>query len=683
MSQSCFHTDLLSQITVPSSPAKWGERIVYVQKRADKERRRYKSSLFAVPIAGGPSVRLTMGEWADRQPLATADGTALLFVSNRERGDQLWRLDATGGEARRITSFGHGSLGPAVLSADGTTAVVVWTPSPAPGELPALAAVRSREPAGFEGPESFAGPAKVEPEWKEAEAVPVARVYGRPHSRTDGAGWDAGGLGHLWVVDVATGAARRLTHGPHQHGPPSLSPDGKTVIAPRATVPECDRDLTRNDLVSVDILSGEVRVLAKPDGMADTPQFSPDGTEVAFVLSIGGDWWGAKNPQLVLLNLLTQQWQILCPQLDRPVGDWGLDDLSGQAFLPWKPVFWRDGIVVGCTDRAASRLVLMRRDNSHVWLTPDTEGCSSAVDLGDGRLGALHGAPDQFVEVARVDSGIERLTDDNGSVAAVAQPRLPERVEIQCDGVTIQGWYLPPRVATAPAPAILYVHGGPHTAYGTRLFFEMQWHADQGYAVMWTNPRGSHSFGEDYCGCIDPHWGDPDGRDQLAFVEWMAARPEVDGTRVGITGGSYGGFMSLYMAATTTRFACAAADRGLYDWAIDASSGDYGHAQREMFGLPAPWDDPNPIHAYSLLRIANKVTCPFLILHGEQDLRCDKAQALALYDVLLRQGVPTALLLFPEEDHGMTRGGRIDRRIERLRQLNAWFERYLRAPSTD
>lgn len=676
MSEKYFHTDLLAQITVPFSPTKWGERVVYVQKRADKEQRRYKTALFAVPIAGGASVRLTMGEWADRQPMATPD--ALLFVSNRERGDQIWRLDASGGEARRVTSFGHGSIGASVVSADGGNVVLVWTPGTAPGTPPPLVTERSAHPAGAEGARSFEGARTGEPEWKDADAIPVARVFNRPHTRTDGAGWEGGGLGHLWLVEVATGSARRLTEGPYQFGPPTLSPDGRTVVAPRATVPECDRDLTRNDLVAVDIPTGAVRMLAKPDGLADVPQFSPDGTEVAFVLSVGGDWWGARNPRLALLNVAANHAEIVCPNVDRPVGDWGLDDLSGQAFLPWPPVFWRDGMVIACTDRAASRLIQMRRDGSHTWLTPGTDGCSSAVNLGNGRLGGLHGSPDQFVEVARLDAGIVRLTDDNGAVAAVAKPRRPERVEIVSDGVTVQGWYLSARNSSGPAPALLYVHGGPHTAYGTRLFFEMQWHADQGYAVMWTNPRGSHSFGEAFCGCIDPHWGDPDGRDQIAFVDWLANRPEVDGTRVGITGGSYGGFMSLYMAATTKRFACAAADRGLYDWAIDASSGDFGHAMPELFNLPYPWDNPNPIHEYSLLRIAMGVTCPFLVLHGEQDLRCDKAQALALHDVLLRQGVPTALLLFPEEDHGMTRGGRIDRRAERLRQLNAWFEKHLR-----
>jgi dipeptidyl aminopeptidase/acylaminoacyl peptidase len=205
----------------------------------------------------------------------------------------------------------------------------------------------------------------------------------------------------------------------------------------------------------------------------------------------------------------------------------------------------------------------------------------------------------------------------------------------------------------------------------------MQWLADEGFAVLWTNPRGSHTFGEQYARCIDPHWGTPDGRDQLAFADWLAARTEVDGARLGVTGGSYGGFMTCFLAATSDRFRAAAADRGLYDWALDAAAGDFGHAIPETFGFDLPWRDHEPWQPYSLLRIAHQIRCPFLVLHGEGDLRCDKSQALALYEVLLRAGTPTALLLYPEEDHGMTRGGRLDRRADRLRQLSAWFKRFL------
>jgi acylaminoacyl-peptidase len=283
-----------------------------------------------------------------------------------------------------------------------------------------------------------------------------------------------------------------------------------------------------------------------------------------------------------------------------------------------------------------------------------------------------------MVEVARVDADgrITRLTAHNAALSA--KLRRPESVELVVDGVAVQGWYLAPRENNGPAPGIVHIHGGPHTAYGPRPFFEMHWWADHGYAVAWTNPRGSHTFGEDYARCIDPHWGTPDGRDQLAFAEWMAARPEVDGARIGAMGGSYGGFMTCFLAATSDRFRAVISERGLYDWGLDAAAGDFGHLVPEIFGFDLPWRDPLAYKPFSLLAIAHQIKCPFLVLHQLGDLRCDASQSIALYETLLRNGTPTALLHFPEEDHGMTRGGRLDRRIERLRQVAAWFDRFLR-----
>jgi acylaminoacyl-peptidase len=667
-----FSLDQLRHVVVPSSPARWGDRVVYVLRRADREGRKYRTSLWAVGLDGGEPVRLTRGEHADRQPIAA--GRMLLFVSDRERGDQLWRLDAAGGEAGRLTSFGPGSLGPAAVSADGRTVIIVFTP--ARTGPPPLATERAARPAGEDGPASFPGVSGDEPAWTEPEAIPVVRVYGRRMLRLDGEGWFGDFLPQLWVVDVATGAARRVAGGPFAWGMPALSPDGTFVVAPRAPVPAGDVEPTRNELARVELATGAITVLPRPDGLADAPSMSPDGRKVAFIQSEAADLWGSGNPRVLVHDLGAGNTTVLAADLDRPVGDVGLDDLSAAPFLPWAPCWEGDGLVVVASDRGATRLLRVDA-GGHRWLTAEDEAFSSPVVWGDGRIVGLHGAPDAFLEVAVLDGAVRRLTGHNRALQVETEPRMPEMVRLEVDGVTVRGWYLAPRGATGPAPGLLYIHGGPHAAYGARLFFEMHWLADQGFAVTWTNPRGSHGFGEAYCASVDPHWGHVDGRDQLAFVEAMAARPEVDGARIGVTGGSYGGFMACFLAATTDRFAAAAADRGLYDWGLDVAGGDYGHAVQQLFGFDSPWRDPMPWQPYSLLRIAHQIRCPFLVLHGEGDLRCDRTQALALYQVLREAGTPTALLLFPEEDHGMTRKGRLDRRQERLRQVGAWFGRYL------
>lgn len=226
-------------------------------------------------------------------------------------------------------------------------------------------------------------------------------------------------------------------------------------------------------------------------------------------------------------------------------------------------------------------------------------------------------------------------------------------------------------------PAILYIHGGPHVCYGERLFFEMQWLADAGFAVFYGNPRGSHSFGEEFSAAIEFHWGEPDTGDQLAFVDWLAKRPEVDPERIGVTGGSYGGYMTLLLSGTTTRFRAAVSQRGLYDWATSVADCDYGHESARFFDGAWPWQDPARYLEHSPIRYVDQVQIPLLVMHSEGDLRAGLTQAQLLFHALKRRDVPTALVLFPEESHGLSRGGRIDRRIERLRQIRGWFEAWL------
>ena len=675
-----FQLDQLSRIVTPSAPVRWGDRVVYVLKRADAEKKRYKTSLYAVPITGGEPTRLTQGEHADRGPVADPAGRFLLFISDRERGSQVWRLESTGGEARRLTSFGHGSIGAMTLSADGTTLVVTFTPANAKDAAPALITHRLDHPAGDDGTEAFAGASADEPAWKDAEDVPVARVFARTHVRTDGAGWEAGFTTHLWSVHLEAGTARRITSGPHAYGLPSISSDGKTVFSPRLSLPHGDRDPTRNELVSVDVATGTARVLAAPDGSYDSVSPSSDGRFLAAPYSPGSDKWGTKNVRLAVLDLAAGTHRTLGESLDRPVGDWCLDDLSSCAFQPWRAVWNADNasVVVMMSDRACTRLIQLGLDGSTRWLTPHGVCCSFPVPTQTG-IAVLHGSGNTFLEVAHVGvtGNISLLTDHNAALRAACEPRQPERVLILRDGVEVQAFYLAPRGASAPAPAIVNIHGGPSTAYADRLYFEMHWLADQGYGVLWGNPRGSHTFGEDYCGSIEGHWGDPDGKDQEALAAWLAARPEIDGERIGVQGGSYGGFMSLYLAGTSTKFKAFASDRGLYDWASAVGGSDFGHFNADLYGGDMPWNTPAAYLANSSVRFADKVTAPFLILHGEGDMRCDKSQAFLVYEALQRRGVTTALLLYPEEPHGMIRVGRLDRRCDRMRQVDAWFRRFL------
>jgi len=363
--------------------------------------------------------------------------------------------------------------------------------------------------------------------------------------------------------------------------------------------------------------------------------------------------------------------------LDRPAGDLTLDDLAGGAFAELPPRWRGEELVVPFTDQGSVRLRGIGPAGGR-WLTRPGWSAGFATVVGES-LVAVATSAGGFAEVAVVsaDGGFRALTAHNAALTAEVEPRAPEEVHIPGPGGAVHGWFLAPR-GTPTGGAVLYVHGGPHANYGARLFFEMAWLADQGWAVLWTNPRGSTSYGEAWCGAIDGAWGGVDRDDLLAAAQWLAARPGVDPTRLGLAGGSYGGWMSLHLAGTGAPFAAYAAQRGLFDWSSDYGEGDFGYITPDLFQGRYPWQAPELYLAQSPIRLVDHVTAPFLVICQEGDMRCEEGQSLAVFNALRDRGVPTALVVYPEEGHGMMRAGRVDRRMDAMRQIDGWFRRWLR-----
>lgn len=687
-----FLAEDLATVAVPCEPVRLGGRVVYALRTVDAKARKARSALFAVPAAGGEPRRLTSGAHSDRAPRADPRGRFVVFVSDRSGSDQLWRLEADGGEARRLTAFPRGDIDAHELDGDGGRIAVVFRPAAPEDDALPLAADLQRDGARDVLPETFAGAGDGAPEAALApREAPRARVYYRLATREDGRGWSGGGRAHLWCVDASSGSARRLTRGARDFGAPCWAPGGDAIYATASLVPDAaaDLDSTRNDLVRVTLGSAaSVEPVAKPDGLAMAPSVSPDGELLAYVLGAAEDELGRLNPVVWITPFDGDPPRSVTAELDRPALDFVLDDLVGASFAARRPLWSSDGarLTVELTDRGSVRLYEVRPDGSGGrWRTGDDAATGSACDTGDGSLVAVRSSRGAFAELVRIgpDDRVQPLTAHNRALAERTAPRIPDLVTLSRDGVALSGYYLPPRGVPVGerAPAVLYVHGGPHVCYGERLFFEMQWLADAGYAVLYPNPRGSQSFGEAFSSAIHFHWGEPDAGDQLAFADWLAARPEVDPERLAVAGGSYGGFMTLTLCARSRRFRAAIAERGLYCWATTVGSSDFGHQIGKQFGGKLPWHDPLPFLEASPLAHVGEVETPMLVIHYEGDQRVGPEQGLTLYAALGLRGVPSALVLFPEEDHGMSRGGRIDRRIERLRQIRGWLDRWLR-PAT-
>jgi dipeptidyl aminopeptidase/acylaminoacyl peptidase len=247
------------------------------------------------------------------------------------------------------------------------------------------------------------------------------------------------------------------------------------------------------------------------------------------------------------------------------------------------------------------------------------------------------------------------------------------------DGTKVQGWLVTPPgfKATRRYPAILQIHGGPRTQYAFTFFHEMQYLAAHGYVVFYTNPRGGSGRGETWADAIAGGWGDLDYKDCMAAADWMEKQRFINPKRMGVTGGSYGGYMTNWIIGHTNRFRAAVTQRSVVDLLSFVGSSDFGFAlDRELNGFP--WTNRENYEKCSPITYYKNVKTPVLIIHSEQDLRCNIEQAEQMFVMLKVLGKAVEMVRFPHEPHGLSRHGRPDRRVARLEWILKWFDRYLK-----
>ena len=301
---------------------------------------------------------------------------------------------------------------------------------------------------------------------------------------------------------------------------------------------------------------------------------------------------------------------------------------------------------------------------------------------GGTRIAYLRSTPTAPPDLWVVDNGRarrptgRRLTSLNKSVLAMLALRAPIERRVTVDGSEIQGWFLPAGVP--PSPVVVQIHGGPHTLYGWSLSWEFQLLAAAGIGVFYCNPRGSEGYGEAFNEANHRDWGPGPMRDVLAGLDALVADGLADPDRLGVTGGSYGGYLTNWIVGHDDRFRAAmtcrcVADMGVLFTTGDISGGDWARLEFET----TPWDDPEYFRGISPIAYADRIRTPLLIQHSERDIRTTVAQAEALFTVLRSKRRPVRLLRVPEETHELTRSGTPYRRVENLRVVEDWFRHFL------
>jgi len=636
-----------------------GEYVAYELRWADAEARSNQSRVVVRRVLDPEPIEAGVGQRHDHGPEWSPDGRRLAFVSKRGAADQIFVLDLATGQSRQLSSLAEGASSP-VWSADGT-------------HVAFLGAVVS-------DPDGVVDDPRPPENSDEVRRTPVARVASTLDYKFDGVGYRDGRHQHVFVVSADGGQATQLTNGAWDVSGFDWSPDGTrlTVIGNA----DDDRDLRRwSHLYTVDFSGNLEKVATGYDILS--PIWSPRGDVIAYS-SLYGDEAGLLD-RLWVVPATGGTPRCITADLDLAVGDGLISDMRAGHGVPtcWS----RDGDRVYFPASGPGTTAIYSVDlEGNVRAEVGGQRRIYDFDVSGGVIAFAASDTNDPGELHVVMQGAEaRLTDLNPWLREcyIAQPE--EHSFTAPDGWVMQGWLLkPPGFDPSKAyPLVMEVHGGPHAEYGWTFFHEFQILAGMGFLVFYMNPRGSDGYGEVFRRAVVKDWGGKDYLDLMTALDQVIERTgAVDTARIGIGGGSYGGFMTNWAIGHTNRFSAAVSMRSISNLVSEYAQHDIVLWGELELG-PAPWPDQDALWERSPIKYVREMKTPLLLTCGEMDLRCAISQSEELFGALRLLGQTAELVRFPEESHDISRNGRPDRRVERLRRIVGWFERFLGTHTTE
>lgn len=627
-----------------------GRTIAYIRRSFDIATDRARSNIWIIDVARGEHRPLLSGAANFSSPRWSADGKRLAYVSAVEGSAQIYVRWMDSGATARVTNLTEAPSG------------LAWSPD---GRMLAFASFVRGEAKPF----ATMPPAPEGARWAEKP-----EVIDRLNYRADGAGYAEQGYSHIFTVPADGGTPRQITSGTYDHGGVvSWAPDSQTLFLSATRTPDPDRTPQRDQIYAINLRSLALTQLTQRDGPSVAPKISPDGRMIAF---LGFNDRATSNQEFSLwvMNRDGSGARSLTDKMDVGVSDFGWDGRDGLYFAYDQQGTTKLGYV---TPKGAPRVRAtglggedIGRPYSGVSLSVARDGSvatnvTTATEPGD--IALIRGTT------------LRRLTRLNDDVAAIRDLATVEEIWTTApDGVKSQSWIMKP-ANFDPArkyPLILEIHGGPHTNYGARFSAEMQAYAAAGYVVLYSNPRGSTSYGDAFANKIDKAYPGGDYDDLMAAVDGVLAKGYVDPARLFVTGGSGGGVLTAWIIGKTQRFRAAVVSKPVINWTSFALTADNpAYFGRYWFGKN-PWEDGAQADYWrrSPLSLVGSVKTPTMLITGEQDYRTPISETEQYYTALKLSGVDTAMVRVPESSHGML--DRPSRLVAKSTFILGWFAKF-------
>lgn len=619
------------------------EWVAYTIRTASLEDEVTETRIWMVSTSGGEPIALTSEGYSASNLRWSPDGRYLSFTANRdETSSQIWLLDRRGGEAQKLTEVKQG-VGSYEWSPDGTRVVL-----------------------------TILDPEEEEEEEEKENKPRDPWVIDRLQIKRDGRGYLTGDRHtHLYVFDLALKDLTQITSGRWDESQPSWSPDGRSIafVSNRTEDPDGNSNTDIWVVAADNADRGETLLrLTDYEGGDSQPSWSPDGQWITYVTDDGDPRFSALSVnQLAITSSAGGPRELVHTSLDRNVST---------------PQFTADGRAVLVSVQDSGERYLARIDRASARLTRllGEENSMSAFSVGaGGTIGAVLSKPHLPGEVFLLENGDQRrLTRTNDDL--LSGIRLSEVQNIHFpsrDGTEIEGWtFMPPGYdSKLRYPTILRIHGGPNGMYGVAFNFEAQFLAANGYVVLITNPRGSSGYGEDFSMALWQKWGIPDFDDVMAGVDHAIDEGYSDPDRLGLGGWSYGGILTNYVITKTDRFGGAITGASMALLIANFGHDHHTLGNEREWGLP--WESREMWEKLSPFNAVDKVVTPTLIMGGEQDWNVPIQNSEQLYQALRRRGVPTQLVVYPGQPHGL----RVPSyQKDRLERYLAWYDQWVKAP---